>query len=262
MTLIQITNYTSPNYTDRPQVNTHRIEHFFTGHDFWATCACPEKTELPWNFSLYWIYVSHSGFKNLRFPWKPSFPWKFSLYWIYFLPFRIFEQLCACPEKQNCPGIFHCTEYTFYIQEFWASCMRLPWKTELPWIHSTDYIFFYHSGFLSNLRFPWKTELPWNFSLYWNICYHSGFLRNLRLAWKTELPWYFHCVKHVFFIIQEFWVTRACPEKTELPQKFFAVLNIIFTFIIFEQLALALKNRGFPAFTVPNIYFLVFRSFE
>jgi len=31
---------------------------------------------------------------------------------------------------------------------------------------------------------------------------------------------------------------------------------------MFEQLALALKNRGLPEFTVLNIYFLSFRSFE
>ena len=24
----------------------------------------------------------------------------------------------ACPEKQSCPEIFHCMEYTFYIQIF------------------------------------------------------------------------------------------------------------------------------------------------
>jgi len=39
-------------------------------------------------------------------------------------------------------------------------------------------------------------------------------------------------------------------------------LNIPFTFRIFEQLALALKNRGCPEFTVLNVYFLLFRSFE
>ena len=100
----------------------HCIENFLTVHDFWATCACPEKTELPWNFSLYWIY---------------------------FLLIRSFEQLCACPEKQSCtiftvlnmfftlrifeqpvlslknrvcPEILHSIEYTFYIQDFWATC--------------------------------------------------------------------------------------------------------------------------------------------
>jgi len=39
-------------------------------------------------------------------------------------------------------------------------------------------------------------------------------------------------------------------------------LNIFFTFTIFEQLALALKNRGCPEFTIVNMYFLPFRIFE
>ena len=39
-------------------------------------------------------------------------------------------------------------------------------------------------------------------------------------------------------------------------------MNILFTFRIFEQLALALKNRGSPEFTVLNVDFLLFRIFE
>jgi len=37
---------------------------------------------------------------------------------------------------------------------------------------------------------------------------------------------------------------------------------MLFTFRIFEQLALALKNRVCPQFTVLNMYFLSFRIFE
>ena len=137
-----------------PQVNIHCIEIFFTVQDFWATCACREKQSLPWNLSLYWIY---------------------------FLPFRIFEQLCAWPE------IFCCIKYTFYIQDFWRTC-TCPEKqcaqNSLYWI----YIFCY-SGFLSNLHLPWKSEMPWNFSLYWNIFYHSVF-----------------------------WATCACPENRVCPE--------------------------------------------
>jgi len=158
-------------------------------------------------------------FNNLLLPWKQSFPWNFSLYWIYFLPFRIFEQLCACPEKQGCPGIFHCIEYTFYIQEFWAICMRLPCKTEGA-LNSQYWLYiFYHSGFLSNLHFPWKRGLPWNFSLYWNIFYHSEFLSNLRLPWKTELPWNFS-LYWIYVIHSEVSSNLRLPWKSELPRKF------------------------------------------
>ena len=61
------------------------------------------KTELPWNFSLYWNIFYHLGFlSNLRLPWK-QLPWNFSLYW-----------------------------YMFYHSGF-LSNLRLPWKQNLPW---------------------------------------------------------------------------------------------------------------------------------
>jgi len=50
--------------------------------------------------------------------------------------------------------------------------------------------------------------------------------------------------------------------KREFALKIFTILNILFTFRVFEQLALALKNRVCPEFTVLNIYFLSFRIFE
>ena len=89
----------------------------------WATCACPEKQSLPRNFSLYWIYFSHSEFlsnlrwktvcpeftvlntfyhsgflRNLRLPWKTELPWKFSLCWSVFIILD-FWATCACPEN-------------------------------------------------------------------------------------------------------------------------------------------------------------------
>ena len=44
--------------------------------------------------------------------------------------------------------------------------------------------------------------------------------------------------------------------------KFFTVLNILFTFMIFEQLALALKNRVALKFFTVLKYFLSFSNFE
>jgi len=145
-----------------------------------------------------------------------------------------------------CPEIFHCIEYTFYIQEFWATC-ACPEKQSCPENFNCIEIFlsfrifeqlalalknlvcpefpvlnvcFYHSGFLSILRLPWKTELLWNFSLYWiYIFYYSGFLSNLRFPWKTELPWNFSLYWNIF-IIQDFWATCACPEKQSVTWNF------------------------------------------
>jgi len=268
----------------------HCIETFFTVHDFQATCACPEKTELPWKFLLYWIYILHSGFLTT----------------------------CACPENRVSPQIFHCIEYIFYHSgflsnfvlalknrvalEFFAILNILftfrnfeqlacasPEKQRVPWILSTDYIFlsfrifeqlalslkngfalefftvlkyFHHSGFLSNLRLPWKTELSRNVSLYGIHLLHSEFLSKLHaLALKNRVALIFFTVfEHVFLSFKMF-EQLALALINRDAQKFFAVWNILFTFRIFEQLALALKNRGLPDFTVLNIYFLLFRSF-
>jgi len=79
-----------------------------------------------------WIYTEYTAlktfspfriFEHLALALKNRVcPNKISLCWIYFLPFKIFGQLCACPEKQNVPWI-HCIEYIFFIiQDFWATC--------------------------------------------------------------------------------------------------------------------------------------------
>jgi len=115
-------------------VNIHWIyciENIFTVQDFWATYAYLE---------------------------KESFPSKFSLYWIYFLPFKIFEQLCAYPENQS-----------------------------LPWNFSLYSIYFLHSGILRNLRLPWKTESALN-SLYWIYIFYSDVRRG---SWLGR-----HCLFH------------------------------------------------------------------
>jgi len=68
MTLVQITHY-----TDHPQVNIHWI--------------------------LYWNIFHRIGFlSNLPSPWKTEFALKFFTALDILFTFRIFEQLCACPE--------------------------------------------------------------------------------------------------------------------------------------------------------------------
>ena len=53
-----------------PELTVLNIPIFITQY-FWASCACPEKHELPRNFSRYWNIFYHSGFlSNLRLPWK------------------------------------------------------------------------------------------------------------------------------------------------------------------------------------------------
>jgi len=187
----------------------------------------PWKTELPGKFSLYWTYIFYHSvlLSNLRLPWKTELPWIHCIENIFFI-IQDFWATCACSEKQSCPENFHCISIflSFRIFEQLAlavkTCLEftvlnicflsirifeqlaLYLKIEgalnsLYWIWT--YIF-YHSVFLSNLRLPWK------FSLYLNIFYHSGFLSNLRLPW-------IHCIEYIFFIIQYFWATCACPEN-------------------------------------------------
>jgi len=90
---------------------------------------------------MHWIYCIEnifycSGFlSNLRLPWKTSFSSKFSLYWICFLPFKIFEQLCAYPEKQSLP--WNCSLYSRYSLH-----SRFLSNLCLPWIRCIEYIFF------------------------------------------------------------------------------------------------------------------------
>ena len=130
----------------------------------------------------------------------------------------------------------------------------MPWKTEgslnlLYWIY-----IFYYSGVLSNLRLPWKTQLPWDFLLYWIYFLHSEFLSNLRLPWKTEV-----CLNLLYWIY--IFHHSGVLSNLRLPwkrvaQNFFAVWNILLTFRIFEQLALALKTELPWKFSLYWLYFL------
>ena len=177
MTLVHIKNYTSPNYTDRPQVNIHYMENFFTVQDFGGTCTCPEKQSCPEIFLCieYTLYIQ--DFNDLRLPWKQSFPWNFCCdeYIFYhsgflsnfalalkiftvlntFFTFRSFEQLALDLKKKRCIE-FTVLKMYFYHQDFWVTCA----------CHE-------------------KQNMPWNFLLYWNIFFHSGFLSNLRLPWSA-----------------------------------------------------------------------------
>ena len=138
----------------------------------------PEKQSLPWTFSLYWIFFSHSGFlSNLHLTWNKSLPWTFSLYWIYFLhsgflcnlrlpwkreyaitfatvlnilfTLRIFEQLVLALKKRVCLKLFTVLniDFTFRIFEQICAC---PEMQSVTWKFSLYWIYFLHSGVLSN----------------------------------------------------------------------------------------------------------------
>ena len=91
----------------------------------------------------YWIFTAHT------------------VYWKIFSPFRIFQQLALALRNRVCPEIFHCIEYTSYIQDFLAICACLEKQCAVNSLHLI--YFFYHSGFLNNLRLPWNRVFPENF---------------------------------------------------------------------------------------------------
>jgi len=171
---------------------------YFYYSGFFSSMRLPWKTELPWNFSLYWIYFLHSVVsRNLRLPWKTELPCIFSLCWNIFI-IQDFWATRACPEN------FHCTEYTFYIQDFLTTC-ACPEKKCCP--EFTVLKIPLHSGFLSNLRSPCKTEGALKIFTILNIYFIT------QDFWATRAcPENFHCTEYTFYI-QDFWATRACPEK-------------------------------------------------
>jgi len=168
----------------------------------------------------------HSGFlSNLRLSWKTEFALKFFTAGPieYTFTFRIFEQLA--PALKNSVSWIKWIEYIFFtIQDFWASCACPEKRVALKIF--TVLIQFYHSGFLSKLRLPWKQSLPW-----------------------------IHCIEHVFFIIQDFWATCACPENRACPE--LTVLN-----------RRATRGGAFGAFASPEIFktlhgnFNIHRNFQ
>ena len=182
------------------------------------------------------------------------------------------------PDKKN---------FTVITFTGWIYCIEnlftLPWKTEFFLQFSTAFNIFYHSGFLSKLRLSWKTEFALKIFTVGPIEYTFTFriFEQLASALKNNVSW-INWIKSIFFTIQDFWASCACPEnrvalifftvliwfyhsgflnKLRLPWKqSLPWINCIqYTFLsfrIFEQLALSLKF-----FTVLK-YFLSFRIFE
>jgi len=171
-------------------MNIHCIEKFFTVHDFWAICACPEKPELPRNFHCIEYTFTFRSFEQLAHALKNRGCPEFTVLNIYFLLFRIFEQLALALKSRVTLEFFTVLNilFTFRIFEELALALKNRVCPEFTVLN----IYFYYSGFLSNLRLPWK----------------------------QSCPGIFHCIEYVFFIIQDFWGTCACPENRVCPEIF------------------------------------------
>ena len=80
----------------------HCVQIFFIFQDFWTTCACPEKHSVPWIHCIEYIFLIIQNFE------QHALALEFLIALKYFLFFRIFEELCACPENRVCHEIFDC----------------------------------------------------------------------------------------------------------------------------------------------------------
>jgi len=162
---------------------------------------------------------------------------------IFFTIQDFWATLCF-PEKQGSPGIFHYIEYTFYIQEFWATCMYLPWKTEGA-LNSQYWLYiFYIQDFWANCACPEKQSCPEMFRcMEYTFTYRIFEQFACACPEKQSCPDIFHCIWTCIFIIQDLWATSACPDKQSCTD-IFCCIDYTFTFWVFEQLALALKTEG------------------
>jgi len=157
----------------------------------------------------------------------------------------------AFPEKkQSSPEIFHCIEYTFYIQEFWATCV-CPEKQRVPEFTVLN-IFFIIQDFeqlalalknrvalkfftvlkyflsfriFEQLALALKKRVALKIFIVWNILFTFRIFEQFALVLKSRVcPRIFHCIEYVFFIIQDFWATCACPlKKQSCPENFHCI---------------------------------------
>ena len=183
-----------------------------------------------------WMYFSYSGFlSNLRLPWETELPWNFSLYWIYIFTFRIFEQLVPARKTEFALIFLTVLNLAYFLNSGFFSNLRLPWNFWLHWIYIL------HSKFLSNLRLPWKTECALKFFTVLNIYFLSfRIFEQLALALKNRVCLEISQCIEILFIIQDFWTTCACLEN-KVCSGIFHCIEIFCPFWNFEQLALALK---------------------
>ena len=141
----------------------------------------------------------------------------FSLYWLYtFYQSGIFEQLCACPEKQIWPEILHCIEIflsfkifeqlrfalkiftvsniPFKFRNFEQLALALKNRVGLKFFAVLKYLLLFR--ILSNFRLPWKHNL--------HICRGTFKVSNRR-----EIYIYIYCISKYLYIYQWILFSKA-----------------------------------------------------
>jgi len=165
----------------------------FYHSDFWTTFFL-WKTELPWNFSLWWNSFHLSGLlRHLWIALKNRVCPEFTGLNIYSnLIIQNFDQLAHALKNRVYPEIFHCIELFLSFRIFEEVALAL------------------------------KTECVMKFFIAINILVTFRMFEQLLLALKNSVSW-IHCIECIFHP-SEFWTTCACLKK-ELALKIFTALK-------------------------------------
>ena len=146
---------------------------------------------MPWIHCIECIFFIILDFwATCACPENQRVPWNFSLYWIYFLLFRIFEQHPLVLKTEFALEFFTVLNILFTFRLFEQLTLAL-----------------------KNRGCPEFTVLNVYFLLFW-------ILEQLALALKNRgCLGILHSIE-IYFIIQEFWATCACPENRVFPEIF------------------------------------------
>jgi len=197
-----MSQYTSPNCTDYPQVNIrwiHCIENFSPFRIFEHLALALKNRVCPEIFDCIEYIFYHS---------------------------RILCNFALALKNRVCTEILHYIEYTFYIQDFWVT-FACPQKQTVPCSNSLYWIYiFYHSGFLSNLRLPWKQSCPEIFHCIECTFYIHDFWATCACREKESVPW-IHCVECSIYLLSfRILEQLALALKIQFALKFFKSVEL------------------------------------
>ena len=122
----------------------------------------------------------------MRLPWKTVPPEIFYSIGNIFFIIQNLQQLALALKNRVRPEIFHCTGYTFYIQDFWTTC-ACPENRLCPEFIVLN-IYFLSFRILNNLRLPCKAEFPLNIFTVLKYFLSFRIFVQLVLAPKTVCP--------------------------------------------------------------------------
>ena len=198
---------------------------------------------------MYWLWKWLESYNNCTFlTWKDKFLFNL-LFWILT---RFAHFMIMLGEELPCLPWRPVTDFLSF--RFLNNFLSLKNRVALKLFTLMKY--FYLSGLLSHLWIALKNRVCPEFTvLNIYISNHSEFRTTCACPEKQSLPWKFSLHWN-----NNFWGTCACSENRVF-LKYFTVLNIVFTFRIFEQLALSLKKRVHWIHCIEYIFFIL-QNFE